>query len=1379
MVRESFHPLVGDWFATRFTKPTEPQVQAWPIVRAGHDVLVSAPTGSGKTLAAFLICLDDLIARAAEGRLRDETLVVYVSPLRALTNDVRKNLELPLAELTAKAAQTLTPLQTIRTAVRTGDTTPAQRQQMLRKPPHVMVTTPESLFILLTSEKSRALFPNVSTIVVDEIHAMANSKRGSHLALTLALLDDLVVSNGGRKPQRIGLSATVRPLAPVADFLSPSAQIVDVGSRRDMGLSVAVPSDELGAVASGEMWGEIYEKLADLIRANRTTLVFVPTRRMSERVAFALTEILGEGMVLPHHGSLARELRFDAENKLKNGALRAVVATASLELGIDIGTIDLVVQLGSPRSIAVGLQRIGRSGHWVGAKPEGKIFATTRDELLECAALARSMRSGSMDALVIPPAPLDILAQQLVAACATREWKADELYALVQRAYPYRDLPRKDFDEVVSMLADGIATARGRSGTFLHYDRVNGVLRARRGARLAAITCGGAIPDVANYRVIAEPDGHLVGTLDEDFAIESLAGDIFLLGTTSWKIRRVEAGTVRVEDARGAPPTVPFWNGEGLGRTIELSHEVSALRGAIDERSDEDAIALLLDECGLDRAGAEQAVAYVRSGKAVLGVVPTVDTVVAERFFDEGGGMQLILHSPFGARINRAWGLALRKRFCVGFNFELQAAATDNGICISLAEQHAFPLDAVFEYVKTASAESVLTQALLPAPMFEARWRWNAMRSLAVLRQRGGRKVAPQLLRMRADDLLASVFPDKVACPENLTGPIRIPDHVLVRETIGNCLNEAMDLDGLLDVLRGIEGGTIRTVAVDTPEPSVFSHEILNANPFAYLDDAPLEERRARAVQLRRGTRVELEGAGILDPAAIAEVAQESWPVVRDAEELHDALATLIVVPPVAGWESWFEELAMQRRAALLTNGEAGFWVCAERLQLVARAYGSAWHVAPEIEAVSGMAVPELPEDAQAEIVRGWLECSGPVTIPELTQMLALSEETLAAAIIRLETEGQVLRGRFRGRDLEEWCNRRVLARIHRLTIGRLRREIEPVTTADYARFLYRWQHVAPASRLHGIDGTLQVIRQLEGYEIPAAAWEAQILPKRVAGYKSEYLDRLCYSGEVMWGRLSPHPALLARDDERRRRVRPTKLAPIALFTRTDAHELIVRAPAEPKGLSHAALDVLAEIDRRGAPFFMDIVRGSKRLPAEVEEALWQLVAAGLVTADGFEALRSLIDAKRRLGEKGVRARPRSSSGRWARLFGETSEIDAEEFARRLLARWGVVFRDVIARESIAPRWRDVLLALRRMEARGEIRGGRFIAAIVGEQFALPDAVDALRAVRRERSEEPLVEISGYDPLAIVNAFLPEADATRVGTGTAILEERWPSEKAR
>ncbi len=901
-------PLVSAWFAGRYGEPTEPQVQGWPLIRSGADVLISAPTGSGKTLAAFTIALDGLIRRAADGPLPDEILVVYVSPLKALTNDVRKNLETPLAELQVTAAEHGLGLAPIRTATRTGDTTTTERAQMLRKPPHVLVTTPESLFILLTAEKSRALFTHVETVIVDEIHAMAANKRGAHLALSLARLDELVLRTGSRTPQRIGLSATVKPIEIVARFLSPTAKVINIGHRREMTLAVEVPNDELGAVASGEMWAEMYDRLAAMILAHRTTLIFVGTRRMSERVAFALGTRLGEGIVFPHHGSLSREIRFDTETRLKNGNLRAVVATASLELGIDIGTVDLVVQLGSPRSIAVALQRIGRSGHWVGMKPEGHLFATTRDELIECAALVHAIRTGEIDALCIPSAPLDILAQQLVASCAGDDWDVEALYAMVRTAYPYRELPRADFDTVVNLLADGIATARGRWGTYLHHDRVNGRLRARRGARIAAITSGGAIPENANYNVVVEPEGTVVGTVDEDFAVESMAGDIFLLGTTSWMIRRVESGIVRVQNAQGAPPSIPFWNGEGLGRTIELSHEVALLRSGIDERDDESALAWLQADCGLDRAGADQAVAYIRAGRATLGTVPTDTTLVAERFFDEGGGMQLILHTPFGARINRAWGLALRKKFCRSFNVELQAAATDNGIVISLTEQHAFPLEVVFEYLNTASVENTLTQAVLTAPMFGARWRWNATRALAILRFMGGRKVPPQLQRMRADDLLAACFPDAAACGENLTGPIRIPDHVLVRETIDNCLHEAMDIDGLIGVLGKIEAGEIRTVAVDTAEPSQFCHEIVNANPYAYLDDAPLEERRTRAVTLRRTTGNDGDGTGILDPLAIDEVAQASWPLVRDADELHDALATLIVVPPFAPWQAWFDE---------------------------------------------------------------------------------------------------------------------------------------------------------------------------------------------------------------------------------------------------------------------------------------------------------------------------------------------------------------------------------------------------------------------------------------------------------------------------------------
>ena len=1392
-----FDPIVREWFERRFSEPTEPQRLGWPQIRSGRDVLITAPTGSGKTLAAFLLCLDELVRRAQSPQgLPEQTLVLYVSPLRALTNDVRRNLETPLGEMTGLAAERGIELSTIRTAVRTGDTTESERAKMLRTPPHILVTTPESLFIFLTAERSRELLKSVGTVIVDEIHAIADDKRGSHLALTLARLDRLVTSSGGKKPQRIGLSATVKPIEEVAEYLSPTAVVIDIGHRRKMELSVEVPGDELGPVASNEMWDEIYARICDLINAHRTTLIFVGTRRMTERVTFALTNRLGADVVLPHHGSLSRPARFVAEQRLKAGEIRAVVATASLELGIDIGTVDLVIQLGSPRSIATALQRVGRSGHWVGALPKGIFFALTRDELVECAALVRSIRSGQMDAICIPAAPLDILAQQIVAASASDEWLEDDLFELVRSAYPYRDLPRADFDEIVSMLSDGIATSRGRSGAFLHQDRVNRRLRGRRGARLAAITSGGAIPDIASYAVVAEPDGTTIGSLDEDFAVESMAGDIFLLGTTSWRIKRVEQGVVRVEDAQGAPPSIPFWNGEGLGRTLELSAEVSRLReeiATLAARDLEAAHTMLMQECGLDAGGAAQAIAYVQAGKAILGVVPTQQTIVAERFFDEGGGMQLILHTPFGARINRAWGLALRKRFCRSFNFELQAAATDNGIVLSLSDQHAFPLDAVFEFLKTASAEDVLTQALLAAPMFAARWRWNAMRALAVLRFTGGRKVPPQLLRMRSEDLMAAVFPDQAACAENLTGPIRIPDHPLVRETIDNCLHEAMDLDSWMAILGKLERGELKTVAVDTPEPSVFSHEILNSNPYAYLDDAPLEERRARAVTLRRTLRTAVDasdGVGILDPAAIAEVVAESQPVVRDADELHDALLSLVVMPPNEEWCAFYDELVGQRRATTLRFDARNFWVCAERLDLAQRIYPEAT-IEPSIDAVaSPRPSPETTEAAFAELLRGWLETLGPVTLVELEERFARPRETIEIALAQLQSEGQLLPGRYRstgcasaaeprmgesgGSNEDEWCNRRLLARIHRLTLGKLRREIEPVSSAEFMRFLVRWQHVAQGTRLHGIDGTLQVLRQLEGYEIPAIWWETQILPRRVAGYKPEFLDELCHTGEVMWARLSAHPSI-----EGGKRVRPTRLAPIAFFLREHAEEVIVSADGERAPLSDAAREVLFAIDRRGAPFFNDLVRETGRLPAEIEESLWELAAAGLVSADRFDALRSLIDSKRRLGGKGLRQRPRAAGGRWARLPIVTSEVhalDPERAARMLLARWGIVFRDLVAREINLPPWREILWTLRRMEAQGEIRGGRFVAGYVGEQFALPEALDALRSVRRSTANGEEIALAPSDPLNLIGVILPGSRSEAAAAGRIRLIDGVPAE---
>ena len=1376
------HPLVRDWFEARFGTPTEPQVQGWPHILAGRSTLISAPTGSGKTLAAFLACLDGLVRQAVEGTLSARTEVLYVSPLKALGNDIQKNLDGPLAEILALARERQIALPEIRTAVRTGDTLMPARRAMIERPPHILVTTPESLYILLTAEKSRAMLATVRTVIVDEIHAVADDKRGAHLALSLERLDALTPE----RATRIGLSATQKPIEVVGRFLAgagrPDPVIVQVSPRRRLDLAIDVPASELGPVASHELWAEVADRIAQLVLEHRSTLIFVNTRRLAERLCHALSEKLGAGVVAAHHGSLSRKIRLDAETRLKAGELRALVATASLELGIDIGTVDLVCQISSPRSIAVALQRIGRAGHWRGAVPKGRLFVTTRDELVECAALVLAIRRGDLDALVIPDQPLDVLAQQIVAMCAAEEWSVDGLFAAVRRAYPYRDLPRDAFDEIVAMLADGIAARRGRYGAYLHHDRVNGRLRARRGARLVAITNGGAIPDTGLYTVVAEPEGLVVGTVDEDFAVESLAGDVMLLGNTSWRIRRVSiAGRVLVEDAHGAAPTIPFWRGEAPARTAELSQHVAEVRETVSRLAPDaapnaasahaptanDAIAWLKAECGLDQAGAEQLVDYIVAGRAVLGTVPTGQTIVAERFFDEGGGMQLVIHSPLGARINKAWGLALRKRFCRSFNFELQAAATDNGINIALAEQHSFPLADVFQYLRPATAREVLEQAALASPIFGTRWRWDASRALALQRFRNGKKVPIHLQRLQSDDVLASVFPDVAACQENIEGDITIPDHPLVREVMKDVMTEAMDVDGLLALLGRIADGSIRCVAVDTPVPSAFSHEILNANPYAYLDDAPLEERRARAVEMRRTLpEALLSEIGKLDPAAIAEVVEDAWPEIRSADELHDALQTLVALPdgfdarPIDTWRPWLDALAASRRAGRVEYQSRTYLVAADRLKTFAAAFPGARLVdaLPDVEA----AAPASPGDAVTAVVQGWLAHTGPVTTRELAGWLGLDLAEIEQAMLRIEATGAVLRGQFRI-NAEEWCERRLLARIHRLTIGALRREIAPVTAAEFMRWLLIWQHIAPGTQLSGERGTLEAIGQLQGFETAANAWERQLLARRVINYDPEDLDRLCLTGLVGWGRLSPHPATLEMVPAAGRRVIPTSVAPIAFFVRDDAAWMTPRRrtddDASLTALSHAARESISLLHRAGASFFADIVRGTGRLKAEIEGALWELVAAGLVTADGFDNLRALIDPRRRAGHgSGKTSRPRHSAGRWSLLHPAVSSDHTaaiEATCWMLLRRYGVVFRDLLARESVLPTWRELLTTFRRLEDRGEIRGGRFVSGFIGEQFALPMAVESLRALRHRAPSGEIVTISAADPLNLVGMLVP------------------------
>ena len=1412
-----FHPAVSAWFTKSFAAPTPAQASAWREIGAGRDVLVAAPTGSGKTLAAFLGAIDALVRRGVEQPLPDETFVVYVSPLKALSNDIRKNLEAPLAGIRAELATLRLPDVDIRTLVRTGDTPQHERASMRKRPPHIVVTTPESLYVLLGSESGRTMLATTRTVIVDEIHALASNKRGSHLALSLARLDALA----GRRLARIGLSATQKPIEEVARFLvgvaphpnplpsgerGPSASdagegcaIIDTGHIRPRDLALELPASPLEAVMSNEVWQQVYARLAELVSQHRTTLVFVNTRRMSERVTRHLSEILGESQVMTHHGSMSKALRLTAEERLKRGDLKALVATASLELGIDIGDVDLVCQIGSTRSIAAFLQRAGRASHTVHGVPKARLFPLSRDELVECTALLDAVARGELDRVSVPEAPLDVLAQQIVAEVAARDWPERALYEALTKAYPYADLAYDAYLEIVRTLADGFNTRQGQRSAWLHRDAVNGVLRARRGARITALTSGGAIPDTADYEVILEPPGQMVGTVNEDFAVESLAGDVFQLGNTSYRVRRIEAGRVRVEDAQGQAPNIPFWLGEAPARSDELSHAVSRLRAELfdESRADSDAPSnaiATLGERGIDGPAARQLVEYLDSARSVLGTLPTHDVVVLERFFDESGGMQLVIHAPFGSRINRAWGLALRKRFCVKFNFELQAAATEDAIVLSLSTSHSFALADVARYLNSKTVRPIVVQAMLAAPMFGARWRWIANTSLALPRFSGGKKVPAPLQRMRAEDLMAAIFPDQIACAENIVGDREIPDHPLVRQTIDDCLHQAMDIDGLERVLARIERGEIAIVARDLPAPSPLAMEILSARPYAYLDDAPLEERRTQAVMSRRWSDDDASGKlGQLDASAIERVREEAWPEARSADELHAGLLALGFVTgdelaANEGWTAFFDALAQDRRATRVALSDTrNVCVAAERLPQFAALNCEATRT-PPIDAPREYAERQWRRDeALVEIVRSRLQGLGPTTAGAIADSLALPAGDIEIALHGLAGEGVAMEGVYTpGTSTREWCDRTLLARIHRYTVKRLRQEIEPVSTQDFLRFLMRWQHAAPEDARQGPDALDAIVAQLQGFEAPAAAWESEILPARLAEYDFTWLDDLCLSGRVVWTRLSPP----ASDNASGANV--IRTTPITLLPRRTAAIWGALAPTiVDAGSASARAQAVAEYLRaHGASFFDEIVDGMGLMRTQIEDALAELVALGVVSSDSFAGLRALLtpSSKRKRASGGRRHRRGAlfgieDAGRWSLARrpsrastavqgwkrDEPSQEIVEHVAHALLRRYGVVSWRILQRESAwLPPWRELSRVLRRLEARGDIRGGRFVASITGEQFALPEAVALLRDTRRAPVSGALVSISAADPLNVVGTLLP---GTRIAalTGNRVL----------
>jgi ATP-dependent helicase Lhr and Lhr-like helicase len=1499
-----FHPAVATWFEQTFGTPTEPQQLGWPAIQSGAHTLVAAPTGSGKTLAAFLASLDQLYREGLDGTLADETRVLYVSPLKALSNDIHKNLDQPLTAIRAALRASCDLDIDIRAEVRTGDTPAAKRQAIIRKPPHILVTTPESLYLLLTSVSGRKLLQTVRTLILDEIHAVVGNRRGSHLALSVERLAALT----NHPLQRIGLSATQKPMEEVARFLvgtqnldeagNARCRIVDCGHARKLDIAIELPGSPLDAVMSNEVWAEVYNRLADLVEAHRTTLVFVNTRRLAERVTHHLCERLGKDKVTSHHGSLSAKLRLDAENRLKRGELKALVATASLELGIDIGSIDLVCQLGPTRSIATFLQRVGRAEHRRGGLPKGRLFPLSRDELVEGVATLRSVRNGELDLLEMPQKPLDLLSQQIVACAACEDLEESALFELMRSAYPYRNLTRNEFDDVVRMLADGFSTRRGRRSALIHHDGINHRVRARRGARLLALTSGGAIPDNADYRVVVEPSETFVGTVNEDFAVESMAGDIFQLGNASWRILGINSGTVRVEDAHGQPPGIPFWLGEAPGRTAELSRSVSQFREDVERRLAEHLAGtsscssgtVLTDsnrseqpsdgpeliptdfadgqepipivtswiqrEFELSQAGASQLADYFTATFRSLGVIPSQRKLVLERFFDESGGMQLVIHSPFGNRLNRAWGLALRKRFCRSFNFELQAAATDDAIVLSLGTQHSFPLDDVFHYLNSKTVRDILIQALLDAPMFGIRWRWNAGRSLALPRQRAGRRVPAPLQRMESENLLSAIFPDQLACLENIAGDREIPHHPLVRQTIDDCLIEAMDIEGLIGLLERIEKGEIECIARDLPEPSPLAHEILNAKPYAFLDNAPLEERRTQAVYTRRAGESATDGGlGILDANAIEKVCAEAWPQATSADELHETLLLVGVltddevrtIAPDA--PQWLHELGNDKRAGRmegprlasedhwsaaslppplrsgatsarpnqsesLESAARSFWIAAERLPMLQAIYPDR-RVEPALVPPSAETQRQWQRgDAVRELVRGRMEVIGPITATKLASLSQLPVGEINIALVALEGEGFVLRGKFHpGAEELEWCDRRLLARIHRLTLNRLRAEIQPVSIAEFQRFLLAWQRVEIEHRAEGVEGVRAVLELLDGYELPAAAWEPEVLVLRVKEYQPAWLDQLCFTGRFGWGRLTAPPKANGRPPL------PVRSSPISLFSRENlAHWLTLSAPPEAAAISPDRGRTLEVLAQGGALFFGELVRKTGLLPSRLERALAELTAQGWVTADSFEGLRALLvpeekrvpfaSSERRRHHKAVTSL--EFAGRWSLLRdagnGETrrtsslvgeawnpsatsegalpdalgvpgvSREDAvEAFARVLLRRYGVVFRRVLEQESLRASWFELIRVYRRLEVQGEIRGGHFIAGVSGEQYALPEAVGLLRAIRKIAPKGDLVPISAADPLNLTGVLTPGLRVAAISAHRVLLRDGVPT----
>ncbi len=1320
-----FLPVVAEWFSETYGQPTYPQLHGWRAISEGHHTLIVAPTGSGKTLAAFLWTLDHLYRLGLDGRLEERVYVVYVSPLKALNNDIEKNLRLPLQGIRDRAARQGLPLPEIRVAVRTGDTLAPARQAMTRRPPHILITTPESLHILLTAEKFRPALKTVRYIIVDEVHALAGSKRGVHLSLSLERLQHLA----GAPIQRIGCSATVRPLEATARFLTgvdrPS-KIVDAGFQRQLDLRVVAPVPDFLTAQSDTVWETVLQELSEWIREHRTTLIFCPSRRMAERLARNLNDRLPDGQVAAHHGSLSRRTRLEAEEKLKAGALRALVATSSLELGIDIGSIDLVVQVQSPRNIAAALQRVGRSGHLLSRVAKGRIVVTKGEELVEAAAVTRAIREGELDCLQIPQEPLDVLAQQIVAAVAAEPWDVEELYQLVRRSACYEGLGRDDFEAVIRSLATPLPAEVKGAGPRLIWDRGNGRLYPRRGSRLLALTSGGTIADAGLYDVYVRDTDLKVGTLDEEFVSESLPGDVFLLGSHAWRLARVQADRVLVEDAAGMSPTVPFWRGEHPSRSWELGRLAGRLRRDAAERLDDPAFEeWARGECGLGERAASALRAWLAKGREILRRVPDDRTLVVESFPDELGGRQLVLHSIFGIRVNGAWGLALKETLRRRFGLQPEVSHTDDGILLAFAPgQTPPPAERLPFLVTPEDVDGLLARALIGSPLFTTRFRHAAVRALFIPRMIRGSRTPAWLQRLKADALMEAVGGQ--------------PDFPLVAETLRECCHDALDVEHLKAVLADIRAGAVSVTSADTVLPSPFTYPLLLAWDWSYLDAGHAEERRSDAVPLGKT----LPGTpGPLDPRVVEEVEAElqctaAGRKARDANELAALLEDLGDLDPddvalrVEGdAAALLEELRRSNRAAQIDVGGRRPWISVGDADLYAA-------------------------KALDEILPRFLRHRGPVPLAALASRYGFSPGELTPILQRLESHGVIRRG-------EDCIHRAALEEIQRRQL-RARRSAQPVVSAEtFAAFLLRWQHAHPDHRLVGPDGLLRIIEPLQGEDFPVAFWEQEVFPARLEGYDSTWLDQLGLTGQLVWLPFQrDHPGRLGFA----LRENLPWLTPVA---DDDGH------------LDEKEKAVLRHLQLRGALFVTDLLKSTRLEPHEVLQVLWVLLWKGLVTTDTFQTVRlaaagapmewasavpvarrpSRREARRRVRER--LSRPTHAHGAGTRLIGRWSAIAADEpvsadereeaWARLLLSRYGVVSRE-LARGIEWARLRSVLT---RLEFADEVIRGYFVQGLSGEQYALESAVEDLRATRPHH--EPGLLLNACDPANLWGHVFPLA----------------------